>query len=299
MDVKLFFEIPENIKPRIRELKYSITLLRKNTLSFIGALIILIFLFIAVFAPILSPYPEHSGPVTDIQNQLQPPGGNYLMGTDQLGRDILSRLIYGTRISLIAGTSAIGLALLIGVPLGAIAGAFGGYVDEVIMRVVDTFLSFPPLLLALAITAALGPSLRNAIIAIAVTWWPWYTRIIRGDAQSVKERPFVEAAEAIGESRLKIAFRHILPNSITGVIVQSSMDFGSVIITLASLSFLGLGAQPPTPEWGLMITSGREYFLTNPWVATFPGIAIFIMVFAFNVFGDGLRDIIDPRTRRR
>jgi len=299
MDVELPFEIPKNIEPRLRELKYSLTLLRKNSLSFIGALIIIIFFLMAIFAPILAPYPEHAGRTQDIRNQLEPPSIQNPLGTDHMGRDILSRIIFGARISLLAGTSAIGLALLIGVPLGAIAGFFGGYVDEIIMRVVDLFLSFPPLLLALAISAALGPNLRNAIIAIAITWWPWYTRIIRGDAQSVKEKPFIKAAEAIGESKLKIAFRHLLPNSVTGVIVQSSMDFGSVIITLSSLSFLGLGAQSPTPEWGLMISSHRTYFLTNPWTVIAPGLAILIMVFAFNVFGDGLRDIIDPKTRRR
>jgi len=299
MEMNLPFKIPKKYEPKIRELKYSLKLLRKNSLSFVGAMIIFIFVIIAILAPIIAPYPEHAGRRTVIKERFQPPSQDHLLGTDSYGRDILSRLIYGARISLFAGTLAIGLALLIGVPLGAIAGAVGGYVDEAIMRVVDVFLSFPPLLLALVIAATLGPSLNNAILAIAITWWPWYTRIIRGDAQSVKERPFVEAAKAIGEGKLKIAFRHVLPNSITGVIVQSSMDFGSVVLTLASLSFLGLGAQPPTPEWGLMISSERVYFLTNPWVVVFPGLAILIMVFAFNVFGDGLRDVIDPRTRRR
>ncbi len=299
MEMNLPFKIPKKYEPKIRELKYSLKLLRKNSLSFAGAMIIFIFVIIAILAPIIAPYPEHAGRRTAIKERFQPPSQDHLLGTDSYGRDILSRLIYGARISLFAGTLAIGLALLIGVPLGAIAGAVGGYVDEAIMRVVDVFLSFPPLLLALVIAATLGPSLNNAILAIAITWWPWYTRIIRGDAQSVKERPFVEAAKAIGEGKLKIAFRHVLPNSITGVIVQSSMDFGSVVLTLASLSFLGLGAQPPTPEWGLMISSERVYFLTNPWVVVFPGLAILIMVFAFNVFGDGLRDVIDPRTRRR
>ena len=167
------------------------------------------------------------------------------------------------------------------------------------MRVVDTFLSFPPLLLALAISAALGPTLTNMMIAIAIAWWPWYTRIIRSEALSVKEKPFVEAAEAMGKSKVKIAFKHVLPNSITGVIVQSSMDFGSIIITAASLSFLGLGAQSPTPEWGRIIATHRDYFLTQWWTVVFPGLIILIFVFCFNIFGDGLRDILDPRTRRQ
>ena len=291
--------LKQKLKPRVRELKYGLILLKKNKVSLLGLLIIGIFLFTAIFAPILAPYPKHAQEYTNMKEQLQPPNQEHLLGTDSMGRDVLSRIIYGTRISLQVGLLAIGIALVIGVPLGVIAGTFGGYVDEVIMRVVDTFLSFPPLLLALAISSILGPSLRNAMIAISIAWWPWYTRIIRGEAVSVKEKPFVEAAKSIGEGKIKIAFRHILPNTITPIIVQSSMDFGSIIITSASLSFLGLGAQPPQPSWGLMISSQRVYFLTHWWVVTFPGLAILVTVLGFNLMGDGLRDIYDPKTRRR
>lgn len=298
LDIKLPFKVPKSLEPRIRELKYSLKLLNKNKLSMIGGLVILGFIIVAIFAPYVALYPEDAGAVNKIENQLQPPSLEHPFGTDRFGRDIFSRIVYGARISLYIGIVAIGLALLIGVPLGALAGSIGGYVDEAIMRVVDTFLSFPPLLLALAISAALGPTLTNMMIAIAIAWWPWYTRIIRSEALSVKEKPFVEAAEAMGESKIKIAFKHVLPNSITGVIVQSSMDFGSIIITAASLSFLGLGAQSPTPEWGRIIASHRDYFLTQWWTVVFPGLIILIFVFSFNIFGDGLRDILDPKTRR-
>ena len=291
--------LKQKLKPRIRELKYSLKLLKKNKVSLLGLTIIGIFLITAIFAPIIAPYPEHAENYTKMEDQLQPPSQEHIFGTDSMGRDVFSRIVYGARISLKVGILALGIALLIGVPLGVIAGTFGGYIDEIIMRVVDTFLSFPPLLLALAISSILGPSLRNAMIAIAIAWWPWYTRIIRGEAVSVKEKPFVEAAKSLGESRLKIAFRHVLPNTITPIIVQSSMDFGSIIITSASLSFLGLGAQPPLPSWGLMISSQRVYFLTHWWVVTFPGIAILLTVLGFNLMGDGLRDIYDPKTRRR
>lgn len=299
MDIKLPFEIPKSLEPRIREFKYSLNLLKKNKLSLIGGLVILGFIIIAIFAPFVALYPEDAGAVNKIRYQLEPPSLEHPFGTDRFGRDIFSRIVYGARISLYIGIVAIGLALLIGVPLGALAGSIGGYVDEAIMRVVDTFLSFPPLLLALAISAALGPTLTNMMIAIAIAWWPWYTRIIRSEALSVKEKPFVEAAEAMGKSKIKIAFKHVLPNSITGVIVQSSMDFGSIIIYAASLSFLGLGAQSPTPEWGRIIATHRDYFLTQWWTVVFPGLIILIFVFCFNIFGDGLRDILDPRTRRQ
>ncbi|MFW5952928.1 MAG: nickel transporter permease [Candidatus Natronoplasma sp.] len=298
MDKKNLFSIPKWLEPKIREGKYSLKLLMKNKLSLIGAIVIISFVFMAVFAPFIAPYPEDSGAVNKIQNQLEPPSTEHPMGTDNMGRDIFSRIIYGTRISLYIGILAIGLALMIGVPLGALAGTIGGIVDEAIMRVVDMFLSFPPLLLALAISAALGPSLTNMMIAIAIAWWPWYTRLIRSEALSVKEKPFVDAAKAMGKNKVKIAFQHILPNSITSVIVQSSMDFGSIIITAASLSFLGLGAQPPTPEWGRMIASHRNFFLTQWWTVVFPGLIILIFVLSFNLLGDGLRDILDPRTRR-
>ena len=193
---------------------------------------------------------------------------------------------------------AFALAIAIGIPLGAIAGSFGGWVDNLIMRITDVFLSFPPLLLAIAMVAVMGSSLNNAILAIALSWWPWYTRLIRGQAISVKERKFVQAAETIGTGRMKIIFKHIIPNCISPVIVQASMDIGGVILTVASLSFLGLGAQLPTPEWGLMISMGRRFFPDSWWYCIFPGLAIFVTVLCFNLLGDAIREILDPKTRK-
>lgn len=183
--------------------------------------------------------------------------------------------------------------------MGAIAGVFGGWIDNVIMRITDIFLSFPPLLLAIALVALLGSGLTNAIIAIVVSWWPWYTRLVRGQAVSIKERKFVQAAETIGTSKAKIIFKHIIPNCISPVIVQASMDIGGVIMTVASLSFLSLGAQQPTPEWGLMISEGRAFFPDKWWCCIFPGIAIFLTVLSFNLLGDAIREILDPKTRKR
>lgn len=286
------------LKPKIREMKLSLFLLNKNKLTRLSLLIVLFLVIIAIIAPFIVPYPTHVKSDVNPKDKLQPPSAKYLFGTDELGRDIFSRVLYGTRISLQTALFAVGLALLIGVPLGAIAGASGGIVDEVIMRITDIFLSFPPLLLAIAIAAFLGPNLNNAMLAIAVSWWPWYSRLIRGQAVSIKERQFVRAAKAIGTPPLKIIFMHIVPNCIAPVIVQASMDLGGVILTAASLSFLGLGAQPPTPEWGLMVSTSRNYFLNAWWYSIFPGLAIFITVLAFNLLGDGLREILDPKTRK-
>lgn len=283
----------------LARLGYLYRLVRRNPLTSAGSFIVLLIILVAVLAPWIAPYPEDALGATQIKNKFRPPCLSHLFGTDELGRDILSRVVYGTRISLRIGALAIGLALAIGVPLGVIAGYAGGAVDEAIMRVVDVFLSFPPLLLALAISAMLGPTLTNAMIAIAIAWWPWYTRLLRSEAVSIRERDYVQAARAMGASWERIVFRHVLPNSITPIIIQASMDFGSIILTSASLSFLGLGAQPPTPEWGLMVSVGRTYFLTHWWIVTFPGLAIFITVLAFNLVGDGLREILDPKLRRR
>lgn len=287
------------LEPRIRELKYTIHLISKNPLTMLGLFIIVILIFAAILAPFIVPYPQHALGAVNPENAYNPPSPKYLFGTDGLGRDIFSRIIYGARISLLVGCLVIFLCVIIGASLGVVAGFAGGIIDDIIMRITDIFLGFPPLLLAMAIAAALGPNLVNAMIAIAISWWPWYTRLLRGEAVSVKERVFVEAAKAIGVFNPKIVFRHILPNCLTPLIIQASIDFGSVILTSASLSFLGLGAQPPTPEWGLMVNTGRVYFLDYWWCCTFPGLAIFITVLAFNLLGDGLREILDPRTRRR
>lgn len=290
--------IINSIKPRIREIRLSLYLLDRNRLTRLSLGVVILLVLTALVAPFIVPYPEHIEAETNPVDKLLPPSGKYFFGTDELGRDIFSRVIYGTRISLQTALIAVGLALLIGIPLGAIAGATGGMVDEVIMRITDIFLSFPPLLLAIAIAAFLGPSLENAMLAIAVSWWPWYTRLIRGQAVSIRERQFVKAAKAIGTPPARIIFGHIVPNCIAPVIVQASMDIGGVILTIASLSFLGLGAQPPTPEWGLMVSTSRNYFLNAWWYSIFPGLAIFVTVLVFNLLGDGLREILDPKTRK-
>jgi len=290
--------IINSIKPRIREIRLSLYLLSRNRLTRLSLGVVILLVLTALVAPLIVPYPEHIETDTNPVDKLLPPSGKYFFGTDELGRDIFSRVIYGTRISLQTALIAVGLALLIGIPLGAIAGATGGMVDEVIMRITDIFLSFPPLLLAIAIAAFLGPSLENAMLAIAVSWWPWYTRLIRGQAVSIRERQFVKAAKAIETPPARIIFGHIVPNCIAPVIVQASMDIGGVILTIASLSFLGLGAQPPTPEWGLMVSTSRNYFLNAWWYSIFPGLAIFVTVLVFNLLGDGLREILDPKTRK-
>lgn len=288
----------ESFKPKWNSFKESMYLLARNKLSLLAFAIIILLVLSAIFAPVIVPYPEDVYS-THIEQKLEAPSSEHIMGTDELGRDVFSRLVYGARVSISTALIAVGVALVIGIPLGAIAGTFGGWVDNVIMRITDVFLSFPPLLLAIALVTLLGPGLTNAIIAIVVSWWPWYTRLVRGQAISIKERKFVQAAETIGTSKAKIIFSHIVPNCISPVIVQASMDIGGVIMTVASLSFLGLGAQQPQPEWGLMISVGRASFPDKWWCCIFPGIAIFLTVLSFNLLGDAIREILDPKTRKR
>jgi len=298
-DISIERPTPGRYEHRFRELKIIMQVIRNDPLSFISLIIILVIVFMAIFAPIIVPYPEDIKGAIHFGEKFLPPSWKHPFGTDYFGRDVLSLVIAGARISLSAGILVVGLSLAIGVPLGVIAGYFGGtMIDEVIMRITDMFLAFPPLLLAILIAATLGPSLTNAMIATALTWWPWYTRLARAQAISIKEQSFVEAARALGLSDLTIVFRHILPNTLAPIIVQATMDLGSAILMTSSLSFLGLGAQPPTPEWGLMVYLGRAHLLTYWWYATFPGLAIFITVLVFNTFGDGLRKALDPRLRR-
>jgi peptide/nickel transport system permease protein len=271
------------------------TALRDNPLLVVGGLVSAAIVVVAVFAPLIAPFPGDAGTATHPFAVLHVPSAQHWFGTDQVGRDILSRVLYGARISPLIAFFVLLIACLIGIPLGIAAGYFGGWLDDVIMRVTDIFLAFPALLLALALAAVLPPSLTSVTIAIAATWWPWYTRLIRGQAASVAGRPYIESCRALGISRRRIIFRHILPNAITPLIVQISLDVGGVILTASALSFLGLGAQDPTPDWGLMVSEGQTYFTTNWWVVTFPGLAILLTAFAFNLLGDGLRDLLDPR----
>ena len=268
---------------------------RQNPLLAWGAGLSLGIVLVAVLAPLIAPFPQDAGSATHPGQILVSPSLEHPFGTDQVGRDVLSRVIYGARISPTIAVLVLAIATSIGVPLGTVAGYFGGVVDEIIMRVADVFLAFPALLLALAFAAVLTPSLGTTVIAIAITWWAWYARLVRGQAASVSGRPFVESARALGIPHQRILRRHILPNSITPAVVQVSLDVGSVILTASALSFLGFGAQDPTPDWGLMVNQGLPFFTTHWWVGTFPGAAIFVTAVAFNLLGDGLREIMDPR----
>lgn len=269
--------------------------LRRNPLLTAGAVLSILIVLVAVLAPLLAPYPADAGTAAHPTATLLPPSSQHLFGTDQLGRDILSRVLYGARISPLIAVLVLLLSCAVGIPLGIAAGYFGGVIDDVIMRVTDVFLAFPALLLAFAFASVLSPSLGNTTLAIALTWWPWYTRLIRGLAASVAGRLYVESARALGISHLRILLRHVLPNSLTPLIVQVSLDVSGVILTASALSFLGLGAQDPTPDWGLMVSKGQRYFTTQWWLVTFPGAAILLTAVAFNLLGDGLRDILDPR----
>jgi peptide/nickel transport system permease protein len=275
----------------------TLRLLARNRLTLVCLIGVLALCLLAIVGPYVVPYPESIYGVGPTSEQLQPPSLAHPFGTDELARDIFSRVIYGTRISLTTALVAVALALVIGVPLGAVAGTAGRLSDEGVMRVTDIFLAFPPLLFALLIAAYLGPSLRNATIAIAISWWPWYTRLVRSQAVSLSERQYVKAAKASGVGLAGVIRRHIVPNAMAPIVVQASMDIGIVILTLAALSFLGLGAQPPTPEWGLMVSQSRSYFLTAWWYTVFPGLAVFVTVLCFTLLGDGLREVLDPRTR--
>jgi peptide/nickel transport system permease protein len=283
---------------QLQEYSLMFRAFRRDPLAVASFIVIAIFVVGAIFAPYLTPYPEEGEGAPNTANRFLPPSREHPFGTDYLGRDVFARVLYGGRSSLAIGFLVVIIAVSIGMPLGAVAGYFGGWLDELIMRVTDMFLAFPPLLLAIAITAALGPNFVNAMMAIALTWWPWYTRLVRAQTISLRERSFIEAARGMGVGSLTIVARHILPNVFTPVLVQSTMDIGSAILTGAAMSFIGLGAQPPTADWGRMVSTGRTYFLHQPWYGTFPGLAIFLVTLSFNLLGDSIREVIDPRSRR-
>ena len=267
---------------------------RRSPLTVAGLALIVLLALIAVSAPLIAP----ADPLKQVlSTRLKPPSADHWLGTDQLGRDILSRMIYGARISLLIGTVVVGLAASIGTFVGLVAGYAGGWLDEGLMRVTDVFFAFPALILAMAISGALGPSLTNAMIAIAVVSWPVYARLVRAQVLSLREREFVEAARGLGASADRIVWQHILPNTLAPLLVQASFDMGGAILSAAGLSFIGFGTQPPTAEWGVMISEGRNYIATHSWLSLFPGLAILLTVAAFNLIGDGLRDALDPRLR--
>jgi peptide/nickel transport system permease protein len=263
-----------------------------NKLFMIGSTGFLIIVLCAIFAPLIAPYAPDK---IDFSARLQAPSWAHWMGTEKFGRDIFSRVIYGAQTSLIIGTAVTFIAILIGAPIGILAGYFGGRLDTILMRLSDVFLAFPPLLLPIAITAALGSGLGNAMFAIAVSWFPWYARITRAAVLRIRSEPYINAARAMGVSHIRIMWRHVLPNSLTPIIVQGSMDFGFTILVAASLSFIGLGATPPLIEWGLMAATSRSMFLDAWWTVLFPGLAIFITVLSVNLVGDGIRDVLDPK----
>ncbi len=264
----------------------------KHPLAVAGLVTILVLILTAILAPVIAPYDPYHQVAED---RLQAPGSRYFFGTDDMGRDIFSRVVWGSRLSLAAAAVVLTLSTSIGIFIGAISGYLGGRVDEILMRITDMFLAFPAMVLAMVIASALGPSLLNAMIAISVVWWPWYARLIRGQILSIKTMEYVEAARAIGASNRRILWKYILPNCTAPLIVQATLDSGYAILTTASLSFIGVGALAPTPEWGSMISIGRSFILVQWWYPTFPGLAIFLAVAGFNLLGDGLRDILDPR----
>jgi peptide/nickel transport system permease protein len=259
-----------------------------------GAVLIVIFLLTALFAPWLSPF----DPIKmDLSQARIPPNKVHWLGTDELGRDILSRIIVGSRLSLIIGLGGVGLALLLGCNWGAIAAYYGGWADQVLMRLIDIMMAFPGILLAIVIIAITGPGIISVIVAIGVSSIPIFARLIRGSVMAVKNEDFIRASEALGSSHLRILFVHILPNVFAPVLVQFTLRLATAIITASALSFLGLGAQPPTPEWGAMLSTGRSFLRSAPHICVFPGLAIMLVVIGFNVFGDSLRDMMDPRLR--
>ncbi len=271
----------------------------RNPLSASGFILVLILVLVAVTAKLWVPYPQDIMTARRMDLNLLPPSATYWMGTDSLGRDIFTRVMVGTGLSLQVGIIVVLLAATIGTFIGGMAGFYGGWIDQLTMRITDGFLAFPSLVLALGVAAALGPSLTNALLSITITWWPWYARLVRAQALSVTNLEYIEASRALGASKFRILLSHILPNVLVPVIVQASLDFGYVILTATSLSFLGLGAQKPYPEWGLMVSEGKSVFPAAWWVSIFPGLAIFITVVAFNLLGDGIREMLDPRLRNR
>ena len=271
---------------------------QSSKLSVVGLVIVLAMLLMAAVGPWFVPYPEHVTGSVDLSSKFQPPSARHWFGTNEVGQDVFTLTVAGARISLFVGLLVVVLGTLIGTVLGAIAGYVGGWVDEVIMRVTDLFLTIPGLILAMAIAAALGPGIINAMIAISLAWWPGYCRLVRGEVLVRKEELYVTAARAVGANPMRIVFRHILPNIVSPLTVKMSLDMGFAILTAASLGFVGIGVKPPTPEWGALLSTARSYMPDFWWTAIFPGLAIFLAVFGFNLLGDGLRDVLDPRARR-
>lgn len=271
----------------------AVRLLRQRS-AVLGLIIVIILILSALFAPYIAPYNPEKG---ELVQRLEAPSSAHWLGTDSQGRDILSRIIFGSRISIQVGLITVGISLVIGTFLGAVSGYYGGVLDLLVMRFIDIMMAFPYILLAIAITAVLGPSLLNAMIAIGIVGIPIYARVVRGAVLSVKEQEYVDAARAAGCTDRRIIWRHVLPNCVAPIIVQATLGVGTAILDAAGLSFLGIGAKPPKPEWGLMLNQGKDAMQTAPWTVMFPGLAILLVVLGFNLLGDGLRDALDPRLK--
>jgi peptide/nickel transport system permease protein len=270
--------------------------LRSSPLACIGVGLVTLTFVITIFAPWLAPHDPYA---VDLKLKLTAPNGTFWLGTDEAGRDLLSRIVYGARLSVTTGLFVIVLSLLVGSTLGAIAGYVGGSVDEIIMRVADFFMAFPYLILAMAVAYSLGANIQNAMIAIAVVFWPSYARLVRGMVISIRHREFVDAARLMGATRWRIILRHILPQTWGALVIKTSLDIGFAIVAMASLGFIGLGAQPPSAEWGTLIAQSRVYALNAWWYGVFPGLAVFLAVLGFNLLGDTIQELIEPRLRAR
>jgi peptide/nickel transport system permease protein len=282
----------------LRQARFFAWSFARSPSAMLGLAIVSAFLFLAAFGPYVVPYPQDAAGAMNLGNRLKPPSAAHWFGTDEMGNDLFSRVVIATRTSLWVGLTIVGIATVIGVPLGIAAGYFGGWVRAVIMRVTDVFLSVPGIVLALAIVAAMGPGILNGIIALSIVWWPGYVRLVEAKALALRSEPFVEAARSVGAGHTRILAVHILPNCTSPIIVKASMDMGLAILAAASLGFVGLGAKPPAPEWGAMISVARTYMPNWWWYAVFPGFAIYLTVLGFNLFGDGLRDVLDPKSSR-
>ena len=281
-----------------QNLERALYRLRQSPLSMIGLILVIFVIVVALLSPLIVPFPDDATGNTRMRDKLTAPNDTYYFGTDDVGRDVFSRTLIATQTSLMIGVIVLSIAILIGVPLGAVSGFLGGWVDEVIMRITDIFLTVPALVLAMAMGIALGPGTTNAMIAISLVWWPGYARLTRAQVLSLREQDFIESARAVGAGPWHMIRRHIIPNVISPVIIKASMDMGFAILVAAGLGYIGVGVQPPRPEWGVMISSGRGLVRQAWWISTFPGLAMFITVMGFNLLGDGLRDVFDPKMRR-
>ena len=270
----------------------ALRILSSNPLSLLGLIIVVALVFCAIFAAWIAPFPDHNGAVVDFLNNNRPPSARNWMGTDLVGRDIFSRILYAYQISLTLGVVVLAIATPIGTVIGLLAGYVGGWTESILMRVVDVFLSIPPLVLAIAMMGVLEPTLTNAMLAVTAMWWPWYARLVYSIARAEREEGYVLAAEVIGAGKRHIVFREILPNCLPAIITKMTLDMGFVISIASSLSFLGLGVQPPTPDLGSMVAEGARYLPDSWWLTVFPGLAILVAVFGFNLLGDGLRDVL-------